>query len=229
MADQTIVNYEIVEKYSKEFEDQAEFISDSISTLKIKAQGLESFWKGKAAEKFFDEFHQEILPATLRLHAALLLGAESLRKIITLFETSDEECASYFSESALDSDMAASGVGDLGSGSGGGGGGGSTADQSKGMEGNLRMGVAGSGQGTGSPGTGGASDSGGMADHIYDNGSGGGSQAAPASSAPAANGVGADQADSSNLPKAAGGIAGAGAAAAGAAAKKKKDKNNKQD
>lgn len=228
MADQTIVNYELVEKYSKEFEDQAECMADSISTLKLKAQGLENFWKGKAAEKFFDEFHQEILPATIRLHAVLLLSAESLRKIITLFETSDEECASYFSESALDSDMAASGVGDLGSGSGGGGGGGGgTADQSKGMEGNLRMGVAGSGQGTGSPGTGTSSESGGMADHIYDTGSDEGGRAAPDSPAPAASGGGADQADSSNLPKAAGGIA--GAAAAGAAAKKKKDKNDNQD
>ncbi len=245
MADQTIVNYELIEKYGKEFEDQADLVAEAISALRLKAQGLESFWIGQGAEKFFDEFYQEVLPATIRLQAAFLLGAEVLRKIINLFETSDQECAGYFSESALESGMAASGasdlhaesagegggggaVSDLHAGStGGGGGGGGTTDQSKGMEGNLRMGVSASGQGTTSPGSGGASDSGGMADHIYDTGSGSGSQATPDSTPAATGGEATDQADTSNLPKAAGGIA--GAAAAGAAAKKKKDKNDTQD
>lgn len=226
MADQTIVNYELIENFSKEFDDQAELVAEAISALKLKAQGLETFWIGKAAERFFDEFYQDILPATLRLQAALLLGAESLRKIINLYVSSDQECVEYFRESTNESEMAASGTSDMHSGSGGGGSGGSTANQSKGMEGNLRMGVAGSGQGTASRGSG-ASDPGGMADHIYESGSGVGATATPAST-PAAAGAGApDQADSNNLPKAAGGVA--SVAAAGVAAKKKKDKNDTQD
>lgn len=220
MADQTIVNYEIVEKYSKEFDNQAEILAESINGLKNKAQGLESFWVGKAADKFFDEFYQDVLPATGRLHAALLAGAETLRKIINLYETSDQECADYFSESALDNGMSGVEVG------GGGGGGSSASQQSQGMEGNLRMGVAASGQGTASPGSGEGSNSGGMADHIYESGASSAGPTTAAASQPTGGGE-SQPADSNNIPKAAGGIA--GAAAAGAAAKRKKDSKDEQE
>ncbi|NSW52356.1 MAG: WXG100 family type VII secretion target [Anaerolineae bacterium] len=102
MADQTIVNYDLLSQFEKVFDTQQEETSRDISELRQKAQALESEWIGQAADKFFDEFYEELMPGMDRLRHAFQITAEVLKKIARVFDEAENEGAQYFREDSLE-------------------------------------------------------------------------------------------------------------------------------
>ena len=114
MTDQTIVNYDEIQKFAKHFDSESEIIVETQSKLRQQAHELESEWIGKGSEEFFDEFETEILPAMGRLHNALTLTADVLRKIMKIFDEAENETAGYFKDSNFDRGIRMANIGNIG-------------------------------------------------------------------------------------------------------------------
>ena len=114
MSDQTIVNYDELQRFANHFDSESEVIAETQSKLRQQAHELETEWVGKGSEKFFNEFETEILPAMGRLHNALTLSADALRKIMKIFDEAENETTGYFKGSNFDTGLRAAGLGNIG-------------------------------------------------------------------------------------------------------------------
>jgi WXG100 family type VII secretion target len=68
-----------------------------LKTTKTKVESLHNNqWVGQAADNFFNEMEQTVLPAMARLAHALGVGAEVANEIMNTIRQADEETQSYF-------------------------------------------------------------------------------------------------------------------------------------
>ena len=110
MAEKTIVNYDELAKIGKLFDKEAEDVAGIETQLRQKAQELESEWIGEGADKFFNEFFQDVLPAVSRVKQACVMTSQTIRVVAQIFDEAEEETTKYFKDGSLE-DGGASGVG----------------------------------------------------------------------------------------------------------------------
>ncbi|MCB2179499.1 WXG100 family type VII secretion target [bacterium] len=115
MAEKTIVNYDELQRFSKQFENEAESWAEMNSRTRQMLHELESEWIGAGSKKFFDEFENELMPALKRLHYALMFSSESLQDILKIFDEAENETANLFKDGSLESGEGLEGE-DFGSG-----------------------------------------------------------------------------------------------------------------
>jgi WXG100 family type VII secretion target len=137
MAEQTILNYDELQRIAKSLDTESEELVDLLSKTRQKVHELHDDWIGKGADKFFDEMESEVLPGMGRLNQALAFTSETLRAIMKIFDTAENETANFFSDGQMES----SGGGSLGD----------TGTQSGIDVGNLDFGLNGPGQTGGTP------------------------------------------------------------------------------
>ena len=97
MADNTQVNYDLLENYEKRFQNASSETNAQLSKFRQKVEELHGDgWVGQAADKFYNEMTTEILPAVQRLAEAYSQAAEALKKIRETFNSAEEETKGYF-------------------------------------------------------------------------------------------------------------------------------------
>jgi len=82
----------IVKKFNSEGEDFAQLAT----TTRQRLQDLRKDWMGEAAEKFFTEMEQDLLPALTRVSKALFISQDVLAQVTKIIRETDEENASFF-------------------------------------------------------------------------------------------------------------------------------------
>lgn len=102
MADKTIVNYDELQQIRKRFETEAEEYAELNSRTRQMVDALESEWIGQGAEKFFNEFENELFPAMKRLHHALLFTSDTLQDVMKIFDEAENESAGLFKDGSLE-------------------------------------------------------------------------------------------------------------------------------
>lgn len=115
MAEKTIVNYDELQRFSKQFENEAESWAEMNSRTRQMLHELESEWIGAGSKKFFEEFENELMPALKRLHYALMFSSESIQDILKIFDEAENETANLFKDGSLESGEGLEGE-DFGSG-----------------------------------------------------------------------------------------------------------------
>jgi WXG100 family type VII secretion target len=110
VADRTIVNYDELANIGKSFQQEGEIVTVIETQLRQRAQQLESEWIGEGADKFFNEFFQDILPAMNRVKQACVLTAHTIRVVSQIFDEAEEETAGYFKDGSLEGGGEGSGI-----------------------------------------------------------------------------------------------------------------------
>lgn len=114
MADKTVVNYDELQRVTKQFNTDAESWAEMTSRTLQMVHELESEWIGEGADKFFEEFHNVLLPALNRLHYALLFSSDTLQDVMKIFDQAENESADKFKEGSLnDEDFGAGAFGGI--------------------------------------------------------------------------------------------------------------------
>ncbi len=97
MAGTTQVNYDDMNGIIKSMKNEEEQIMNLLKTTKSKVESLHNNqWVGQAADNFFNEMEQTVLPALSRLARALGVGADVAQQIINIIRQADEETQSFF-------------------------------------------------------------------------------------------------------------------------------------
>jgi WXG100 family type VII secretion target len=97
MAGTTQVNYDEMNGIVKSLKTEEEEIMNLLKTTKSKVESLHNNqWVGQAADNFFNEMEQSVLPALARLARALGVGADVAQDIVSTIRQADEETQSYF-------------------------------------------------------------------------------------------------------------------------------------
>lgn len=91
--------YDTLENVAVRFDQQSVETEKMVRTLLMMLEPLEqSGWKGEAAQAFFREMNDEVLPATNRLQTAFLEGGEATRQIMQVMRTAEEDAANLFQD-----------------------------------------------------------------------------------------------------------------------------------
>lgn len=96
MKHTTRVNYDEVNIISKKFHDEVENYSKLLSSIQQKMVASRSEWVGEAANEFFKEMENGLLPAVLQLSQSLKVLQEVLNKIVLTIYAADQETAPFF-------------------------------------------------------------------------------------------------------------------------------------
>ena len=97
MAGTTQVNYDEMNGIIKSLKTEEEEIMNLLKTTKSKVESLHNKqWVGKAANSFFNEMEQTVLPALAKLARALGVGADVARDIVGTIRQADEETQGFF-------------------------------------------------------------------------------------------------------------------------------------
>ena len=97
MAGTTQVNYDDMNKIVKSLKAEEDEIMNLLKLTKSKADALHgNQWVGDAADRFFNEMEQVVLPAVARLANALGVGADIANEIMNTIRQADEETQSFF-------------------------------------------------------------------------------------------------------------------------------------
>ena len=101
MAGTTQVNYNDMNGIIKSFKTEEEEIMNLLKTTKSKVESLHNNqWVGQAADSFFNEMEQTLLPALARLASALGTGGSKAHEIVSTIHQADEETQRYFNNLA---------------------------------------------------------------------------------------------------------------------------------
>ena len=101
MAGTTQVNYNDMNGIIKNLKTEEEEIMNLLKTTKSKVESLHNNqWVGQAADNFFNEMEQAVLPALARLASALGTGGSVAHEIVSTIHQADEETQSYFNNLA---------------------------------------------------------------------------------------------------------------------------------
>lgn len=92
----TQLNYETLEHIAKDFHQEGEDIARIHRTLSQKVNSLHGKWVGRAADAFFAEMEDELLPSTERLARALLTSETILNQIVKTFHDADSQTVNYY-------------------------------------------------------------------------------------------------------------------------------------
>jgi WXG100 family type VII secretion target len=90
------LNYDELRTFVKRFRDEGEDIVQLHSAMRDRVRNLHKDWSGEAADKFFAEMENELLPGLSRLAHALFYAQDVLHKIIKIIHDFDEDTAGYF-------------------------------------------------------------------------------------------------------------------------------------
>ncbi len=96
------INYDELNIISKIFHDEGENYSQLLSSTRQKMAALRSEWVGEAADEFFEEMENVLLPAVHRLSQSLNVSQEVLNKIMLTIYKADQETASFFRDGDTD-------------------------------------------------------------------------------------------------------------------------------
>lgn len=90
------VNYDELNAIAKKFKDEGEDAFKLHSATRQRVRDLHKEWIGEAAEKFFDEMENELLPALQRLSKALHFSQDVVSAIMKIVYEADEDTANFF-------------------------------------------------------------------------------------------------------------------------------------
>lgn len=90
------VNYDELSQISKLFRDDGDNLAQVYSTLRTELQALQHDWVGEAADAFYAEMEEVLLPALKRTYEALHLSSDMTREIMKLIHDADQETGGYF-------------------------------------------------------------------------------------------------------------------------------------
>lgn len=97
MADKTQVDYDQLLTFIKAFEAESEEYQALTKETSSKVEELHGGgWVGRGSDAFFNEMHNEILPAMNRLTQALQQAGQITREIAEIFNNAEEESQSFF-------------------------------------------------------------------------------------------------------------------------------------
>jgi WXG100 family type VII secretion target len=97
MADKTQVDYDQLQSFIKAFQSEAEEYQALSKETNNKVEELHNGgWVGRGSDAFFEEMHNEILPAVQRLVRALQQAGQITREIAEIFNNAEEESQSFF-------------------------------------------------------------------------------------------------------------------------------------
>jgi WXG100 family type VII secretion target len=97
MAGTTQVNYDEMNSIVKSLKAEEDEIMNLLKNTKSRVESLHgNQWVGEAADRFFNEMEQMVLPAMSRLARALGVGADVAQEIMNTIRQADEETQSYF-------------------------------------------------------------------------------------------------------------------------------------
>lgn len=98
MGDLTQVEYDVLADIEKIWKQGAEETMQGLPKYRQTAESLHGGgWQGQAADKFFEEFSGEILPALERYAQALQQAADTMTKIRQTYSEAEEESQGFFS------------------------------------------------------------------------------------------------------------------------------------
>ena len=98
MPTTTRVNYDELNIIAKWFRNEGEDYAQIISSTRQKVAALRTEWEGDAADKFFEEMDNVLLPALHRVSQGLIISQEVLIKVMKTVFDADQETGSYFKE-----------------------------------------------------------------------------------------------------------------------------------
>jgi WXG100 family type VII secretion target len=90
------VNYDELSQIAELFRDDGDDLAQIYSRLMKEMQALQHDWVGEAADAFFAEMEEVLLPALRRTYEAMYLSNDVTRKIVKLIHDADEETGGFF-------------------------------------------------------------------------------------------------------------------------------------
>lgn len=97
MANTQQVNYDEMQAIIKQLESEEEEIKALFNQTKSKVESLHgSQWIGEAADKFFNEMENTVLPKTTKMIYALNVAGQVAKQIINIIHQADEETKGFF-------------------------------------------------------------------------------------------------------------------------------------
>jgi WXG100 family type VII secretion target len=103
MAGTIQIDYDRMQNLCNAMETYGQQIKDLLNKTKAQIGNLRDGkqWEGAAADKFFNEMDDTVLPALARLEDALGSGAVIAREIVATIRQADEETQGYFNNLGL--------------------------------------------------------------------------------------------------------------------------------
>lgn len=90
------IDYEALTHIAKRFWQESEDVSQIYHAIKDEINALKSNWAGNAADTFFTEMENELLPGIQRVSHALLTSEATLNQIIKIFRQAEIETEDYY-------------------------------------------------------------------------------------------------------------------------------------
>lgn len=90
------LKYDELNAIIKKFNDEGEDFTQLATATRQRLQDLRKDWMGEAADKFFAEMEQDLLPALARVSKAHFFSQEVLMKVAKIIRETDEENANFF-------------------------------------------------------------------------------------------------------------------------------------
>ncbi|MCX6067239.1 MAG: WXG100 family type VII secretion target [Chloroflexi bacterium] len=98
MQTTTRLNYEELNVIGKYFHDEGDDYAHLVSITRQKVAALRTEWEGDAAENFFNEMDNVLIPALARVSQSLIISQEVLIKVMKTVYEADQETTSYFKD-----------------------------------------------------------------------------------------------------------------------------------
>ena len=97
MADLIEVDYEKLDQAHKKFTEQAEAFNKTIRDVRAKLEPLQSGgWKGDAADEFFKEMNDIVLPSSTRLQKAFNEAAAVVKRVGETANKAEQDAVNAF-------------------------------------------------------------------------------------------------------------------------------------
>ncbi len=98
MADKTQCNYDDMAEIANKLTSEAGDITQLITATRSKVEDLHGQnWIGEAADAFFKNMNDVVLPGFLRMASALMQAAATAGQISTTFQNAETEARNHFS------------------------------------------------------------------------------------------------------------------------------------
>jgi WXG100 family type VII secretion target len=97
MADKIVVDYNALQQVGNSFSQQEQEINNMLKKIQSQVDALQGGgWIGKGANAFYNEMHNELLPAIQRLVKALEEGQHVVAQMAQQFQNAEEETKSIW-------------------------------------------------------------------------------------------------------------------------------------
>lgn len=95
-SDRLEVNYESLERVATVFQNHSESTQQSMDSITQMMETLRSGWIGEAADAFFQEMEDEVLPTMRRLVGAIEEASQTTKRISSTMEDAEEQAGNCF-------------------------------------------------------------------------------------------------------------------------------------